>query len=184
MILALLLCLSAHADTYLSARATLLSAHLFDVARDAHNYPWRLDRQGRFVVDPGIALSADLSLHNPYVPYTRLSTSVFRDCAAQPQGYQGLYAMFPRVDVGRFAFFGGMGGALALRRSWARYVEEQHSSRFYRSQGSIEWSAGLFGEVELGWELREGTDLVLNVVPGIPYLLFTSVGLRGHLGPR
>jgi hypothetical protein len=156
----------------------MMSMHFFDVRADAPNYPLRLNQKGTYVVDPGLVGSYDKATQWWLVTHVRFSLALFRDCAAQPQGFLGVYAMFPTLRYRSFSFFGGMGGVIAVRRSWERHVDPQHTSAIYHSLGAVDYAVGPFGELDFGVDLAQKMTLVVNTVPGIPYFVFVSAGLR------
>ena len=170
-------------EAHLSLRLGTLSTHLFDVSQDARFYPRRLDERAVWVLDPGLSVSFDLPTGWRLLPQLRFTLAGYSDCAAQPAGYLGVFPLLGEIDSEHVSFSGGIGLGVAVRRNWKRYVAPDHASDFFSDWGELEGAVGPYGEVELRLRPADRSyEFVLNVVPGIPYLLLTSVGVRIPLG--
>ena len=182
----LVLATPAAAETegaHLSLRTGTLAWHVFDVSSDAPFYPRKLDDQARFVFDPGLVVAYDLPTGWEAVPHVRFTLAGYSDCAAQPAGYFGVFPMSGTLGGEHVSFSGGIGLGVALRRSWKRHVFEDHASDTFSDWGAVEGAVGPYGELEMRLHPSDRAyELVLNVVPGVPYLVLTTVGLRVPLG--
>jgi hypothetical protein len=166
-------------SAHLSLRTGTFAWHLFDVSADAPFYPRKLDDEARFVFDPGLVVSFDLPTGWAIAPHLRFTLGGYSDCAAQPAGYFGVFPMSAALGGDNVSFSGGVGAGVALRRSWKRYVFEDHASDTFSDWGAVEGAVGLYGELELRLHPADRAyEVVLNVVPGVPYLVLTTVGLR------
>lgn len=171
------------ADTWFSLRTGTLAFHVADVSQEAHLYPRRLDEDARFVFDPGGAVSLDLPTGIGWIPHLRTTVALYSDCAAQPAGYVGIFPMSAAAGGENVSFAGGAGLGVAWRRNWKRHVDPNHQSDTFSDWGAVEGAVGLYGELELRVHPSDHEwEVVFNVVPGIPWLVLGTVGLRMPLG--
>lgn len=174
---------AAASDVWFSLRPGTLAFHVADVSQEAHLYPRRLDDDGRFVFDPGAAVSLDLPTGIGWIPHLRTTVALYADCAAQPAGYVGVFPMSAALGGENVSFAGGVGLGVAFRRNWKRHVDPNHESDTFADWGAVEGAIGLYGELELRLHPADHEwEVVFNVVPGIPWLILGTVGLRMPLG--
>jgi len=168
---------------HLSVRTGTLTLHTFDVSADAPWYPRKLDGQGRWVFDPGLVISYDHPTGWPIPVDIRFTLAAYSDCAAQPAGYLGVFPVLGEWRSEHVSFAGGAGFGVAVRRSWKRHVWAEHESDTFSDWGEVEGAVGPYGELELRLHPADRRwEAVVNLVPGIPYLLLGSVGVRFPLG--
>lgn len=134
-------------------------------------------------MNTGLVLSLDLPTTFQYLPFLRVALAGYADCAQQPAGYAGLIAMLPEASWRYFTFMGGAGIGIAARRNWKHHVVEDHASTTFKDWGALEGMWGLYGELDFLFHNEARTrEFVVSVIPGIPYILVFSVGMRWSFG--
>ena len=76
----------------------------------------------------------------------------------------------------------GIGPSFLWRESWLGVVKRYHADGFFGrpAPGDRFQSAWILygGNVEAEWKIRPGLGLLYSVVPGFPFVITSSLGLR------
>ncbi|GEM_PF-1291336 len=166
-------------EEYVSFRFLGLARHLIDVRSNAPYYPVKLDEEAKYVFNPGVLVAYDYGLATKSPLFLRVVSSFYMDCAGQPASYAACYLHFPAIfRGGRWSVGSGLGLAIDLRRNWRKYVPQAEGIRLFHDWGFVEAAIGPYSEIEFLYRLDDGPELVLNVVPGLPVILFLTAGVR------
>ncbi len=166
---------------HLSFRLLGLTHHLIDVSYNADYFPLKFDRNAQNLFNPGILAAFDKPLNNREL-YWRTVQAVYIDCAIQPATYLAtMLFKQPVFQYRRLSAGFGFGAGLDIRRSWSRYGPPGIKTRLFKDWGAIEGFIGPYSEVELAIQLTDRKQMVFNLVPAYPVLLFVNVGIRTKL---
>jgi len=153
-----------------------LSMHLKE-SRSPQIFPNKLDAKGYLVFNYGAIVGYDRFVVGDAVS-VRLEQGIYGDCSASLAGFThlGWRALIFRKD--RHSVNGGIGPTLVYRRDWNR-LKGYTDDGYFRRRGDWQYKFYWYGgEFEYNYALKAGTDLSVNLVPGLPELVSVGVGLR------
>lgn len=155
-----------------------LSAHLKQ-SPHPELFPNRLDEKGIFVVDLGAIVGYERFVYRDKLS-VRVEQGLYADCAAELAGFTHVGWRGTILSRGRHSVDGGFGPTLMYRKDWNR-IEGYQDDGYFKRHGQWQYRFYWYGgEFEYNYELKSGTDLSVNLVPGIPELVSVGVGLRKH----
>lgn len=166
---------------HLSVRILGLTHHVIDVTYNAEYFPLKFDQKAQNLLNPGILTAFDKPLNRREL-YWRTTLSFYIDCAVQPAGY--LATMIFKQPIFRYQKLSagfGFGAGIDIRRSWTKFGQSGIETRLFKDWGAVEGFIGPYSEVELAYQLSDRKQLVLNLVPAYPILVFVTIGLRTKL---
>ena len=143
------------------------------------HYPRELDDRAFWVIQVGAEANGDYYLHRLLL--LRVSGSLYRDCADVWAGFAHFGFRFNWARS-RFATRIGIGPSFLWRESWLGQVARYRSDGFFgrpapgdRFQSRWIWYGG---NLEAELKLRGRLGLVYSLVPGFPFVVTSSLGLR------
>lgn len=155
-----------------------LSGHLKQ-AKNPSLFPNRLDDKGIFVLNLGGIVGYERFVWRDRISI-RLEQGLYADCAAELAGFTHLGWRGVILKKGRHSVNGGFGPTLVYRQDWNKMQDYEDDGYFKRSgnwQYKFYWYGG---EFEYNYMLKHGTELSINMVPGLPELISVGVGVRKH----
>lgn len=141
-------------------------------------YPLKLDSRAYWVLEPGGAINADYYISNSY--FCRLSAATYLDCAFVPAGYFHIGMRGTIIYKGKHQINGGMGPTFIYREDWHQF-KEYKGDTFYgdRVYGNWQYRFILYGgEFEYLYKLNDKVQLQYSIIPGIPIVLTSKIGVR------
>ncbi len=143
-------------------------------------YPRQFDSEAYWVLQVGAEAYADRYVTQWFL--LRGSASLYRDCADVWAGFAHFGFRINWAPSTRFALRIGIGPSFLWRESWLGQVPRYRSDAFFgrpkstdRFQTAWIWYGGnIDAEVKLG----RGWGLVYSLVPGYPFVITSSLGLR------
>ncbi|MDB5103329.1 MAG: hypothetical protein JWP91_1018 [Fibrobacteres bacterium] len=143
-------------------------------------YPRQLDDKAYWVFQVGAETYADYYV----LPWllVRGAGALYKDCADVWAGFAHLGFRLNWAPADRFALRIGIGPSLLWRESWLGRVERYRSDAFFgrprpsdRFQSAFIWFGG---NVETEFKIGHGLGILYSVVPGYPFVITSSLGLR------
>ncbi len=146
-----------------------------------NNEPWKLDAEGVFILNPGIALSYDLQAKKHV--FWRAAAGYYGDCALQNAGYVHFGFRWEAIRWGRHSFNGGFGPGFFFRQDWHRFADYKgdpiYGNRVW--QGWQYRMIPIIGEVEYLFKINSRFQFQYSVVPGYPVVVNSKMGIRWQL---
>src|SRR5689334_2431323 len=165
---------TARADA-IGAELILLTTHL-QQQRDADiaRYGRRLDDEGRNVLTPGIEVSYEWNLREPWLlaKQNRVTLGLLSDSAERRFGYIAYLARWEPYTSDTWGVGIQAGPGFICRESWRVFPEYRANNALRQSKSFLpgyEWALLPLGEVDLLYAWSNSTKLVWSVFPGIPY---------------
>lgn len=148
-------------------------------------YPRELDKKAYWVVQVGAESNIDYYV----LPWllVRGAGSLFRDCADVWAGYAHLGFRLNWNPTSRASFRIGIGPTLLWRESWLGKVvsfkgNPYTGDPFYGNPKSTDKYQSRWiiygGNMEAEWKINRSLGLIYSLVPGFPFVITSSVGLR------
>jgi len=173
------------------ARAQALGWEVFTITnhvqtvRDAppKEYVRRMDERGQNVVTPGLGLYYDFRLETPQWVFTEIRPAfgIMQDSIAHWSGFVGVMWRWVMYGDEDFEASLQIGPGLIFRETWRRVPGYNPDNPFDESDHFMpgyEYKFLPIGDVDLLWRLSPRTQFVWSIVPGIPYVIVHSLGLR------
>jgi hypothetical protein len=143
-------------------------------------YPRQLDSKAYWVVQVGGEGYADYYVTRWLL--VRGGGALYRDCADVWAGHAHLGFRLNWAPADRLAFRIGIGPTFLWRESWLGKVKNYRADGFFGrpARGDRFQSAWIWygGSMEAEVKLRKRLGLIYNFVPGYPYVMTSSLGLR------
>ena len=112
----------------------------------------------------------------------RVATSVYEDSSRLLAGFFHLGPRFQAQKFNKIFFRVGVGPTLYWRKNWWKHVSSyKGSALFGKTYHDSTFETAFFwwcGDIEMEWKFSEKKRLVFTVVPGIPIVVNTNIGLR------
>jgi len=146
-----------------------------------HRYPLGLDPRGYVVLQMGASVSYDVRIRGPLMG--RVSVAHFRDCVFLPAGYFHIGLRGILVEKGRHTLHGGLGPTLIYREDW-RQFPDYPGDEFYGDRSVGRWQYRFIvygGEFEYLYRVTDRLELQASLIPGIPLVFTTRLGVRWAL---
>jgi hypothetical protein len=144
------------------------------------DYPRELDSEAYWVLQIGGEAMADYYLNRWFL--LRAAGSLYRDCADVWAGHAHLGFRLDWRIAPRFSARIGIGPTFLWRENWYGVVDRYRSDAFFgrpgkgdRFQNAWIWYGG---NIEAEMRLGRGLGLVYSLVPGYPFVMTSSLGLR------
>lgn len=153
-----------------------LSVHLKE-SQPPELFPNRLDSKGIMVLNLGGIIGYERFVLRDKISI-RVEQGLYADCAAELAGFTHIGWRGLIFRKGRQSLNGGFGPTLVYRQDWnglESYQDDGYFERHGKWQYRFYWYGG---EFEYNYELQPGTELSVNLVPGVPELISVGVGLR------
>lgn len=143
-------------------------------------YPRQLDPEAYWVLQVGAEAYADRYVTRWFL--LRGAASLYRDCADVWAGFAHFGFRFNWAPDPRYALRIGLGPSLLWRESWLGKVKRYRSDGFFgrpkpTDRFQTAW-IGYGGNIEAEAKLGRGWGLVYSLVPGFPFVVTSSLGLR------
>ncbi|HEX7928776.1 MAG TPA: hypothetical protein VF678_14365, partial [bacterium] len=174
---------SVRADA-IGAELILLTTHL-QQQRDADiaRYARRLDDEGRNVLTPGIEVSYEWNLRQPWLlaKQNRVTLGLLSDSAERRFGYIAYLARWEPYTSDTWGVSMQAGPGFIWRETWRVFPEYRANNSLRQSKSFLpgyEWALLPLGEVDLLYAWSSSSKLVWSVFPGIPYVVTQSFGFR------
>lgn len=142
-------------------------------------FPRKFDSKAYFVAEMGIAINGDFYLI-PEKLFLRYMTAHYRDCANLPAGFEHLGIRGRIFEKGNHSVNGGMGITLVYRKDWHQFPEYKEEA-FYKDRVKNGWQYRILpygGEFEYLYKLNDVLSLQYSLIPGIPYIMTSKIGVR------
>lgn len=155
-----------------------LSGHLKQ-AKNPSLFPNRLDDKGIFVLNLGGIVGYERFVWRDRISI-RLEQGLYADCAAELAGFTHLGWRGVILKKGRHSVNGGFGPTLVYRQDWNK-MQDYEDDGYFKRNGNWQYKFYWYGgEFEYNYMLKQGTELSINMVPGLPELISVGVGVRKH----
>lgn len=162
----------------------LLSTHLSDETIGlGEKYPRKLDKYGRLVITPGVEVNYDKNVSgwSYQIRAIRGSVAGYYDSMDRKAGYVhiGPRWEFPLMNIGFINL--GFGPTLIFRESWNEISDYKDDGYFTDSSDFLAGFQHKFipaGDIDLQYQLTPHWQVVWSVVPGIPFVISQSLGVR------
>ncbi len=141
-------------------------------------YPLKVDKEANGVFEVGGNINFDYYFHKDF--FIRGSVAHYLDCAYVPAGYFHIGVRGNLLKKGKHQINGGMGPTLVYREDWHQFPEYQ-GDRFFGSRVKGKWQYRFIfygGEFEYLYQLSDQIQLQYSIIPGIPIVLTSKVGIR------
>lgn len=149
-------------------------------------YQRRLSSDGRYVITPGIELNYDNALRSAPLGLdnARFAVAWYKDSVDHHSGY---VAYLLRWDINAFAKTNisiGLGPTLIFRESWNKLPHYNDDGYYSESNNFLKgyqhkWIIG--GDVDFQWQIGDQLQAVFSIVPGIPFVITCSMGIRWNI---
>lgn len=176
----LIFTLHGKAQWYVGVKVVGLSLH-FKKSPHPQLFKGRIDKHGHFVMNYGIALTAEYRFH-PHVGL-KFGQAILSDCGGKFAG-ASLLTLRTQAQLGKLGEGSiGMGPFFYYRRTWKNmdgYVDQGlfRDSKNKRWETKFVWHGG---EVEHNYPINSHMDISTNVLPGIPVLFVVTPGVRWRI---
>lgn len=158
----------------------LLTAHVSnETIQLGEQYRRKLSKDGRFIITPGVEIyyDKDLARNFLHAQRVRLVTAGYRDSIDHLAGYLALLPRWNLLERGLLRLDIGIGPTLIFRETWNTLPGYRDDGYFHESRGyQYKWIIG--GDLDLQYKISEGMQVVWSIVPGIPYVISQSFGVR------
>lgn len=179
----LLLCLActtkAHADA-VGAEMIFLTTHLSDeTIQLGEKYRRKLSEDGRVIITPGIEIYYDKEVKERfiYARDLRFVAAGYRDSIDHLAGYLAILPRWELFAKQRISLSFGLGPTLIFRETWNTVPEYRDDGYFQEAHGyQYKWIVG--GDLDLQYKVSDRIQVVWSIVPGIPYVITHSLGVR------
>lgn len=170
---------SVYADA-IGAKVLLLTTHVSDeTIQLGDRYRRKLSPDGRFIITPGVEIyyDRDISEGFLYSRRVRFAAAGYRDSIDHFAGYFALLPRWGIVEQGLFRLDIGIGPTLIFRETWNTVPEYRDDGYFRELHGyQYKWIVG--GDLEVQYQIYERLQAVWSIIPGIPYVITQSFGIR------
>ncbi|MDB5047266.1 MAG: hypothetical protein JWO30_337 [Fibrobacteres bacterium] len=143
-------------------------------------YPRQFDDKAYWVLQVGGEGYADYYVKPWFL--VRGAGSLYKDCADVWAGFAHLGFRLNWAPAERLAFRIGIGPSFLWRQSWLGKVKNYRSDAFFGrpDPGAKFQSAWIWygGNLEAEYKLRPHLGLLYSLVPGYPFVITSSLGLR------
>ncbi|MDX5422845.1 MAG: hypothetical protein LPK07_05450 [Hymenobacteraceae bacterium] len=140
-------------------------------------FPNRLDKKGYLTFNYGAIVGYDRYIIGDAISI-RVEQGLYADCAAELAGFTHIGWRGEIFRKNRHSLNGGFGPTLVYRQDWNN-IEGYQDDGYFNRRGDWQYKFYWYGgEFEYNYELKEGTDLSVNLVPGLPELVSIGVGVR------
>ncbi|MCH7477786.1 MAG: hypothetical protein IIA14_06760 [SAR324 cluster bacterium] len=153
--------------------------------RDAplHLYDRKLDAEGRYVLTPGLEIYFDRELEEPIWKATevRFSAGLLSDSIKHQFGYLAFMGRWVFSGSERFEWSLHAGPGLIFRESWRSVPGYLGDNPLRESEDFLPGYEYLFlilAEIDLLYRFSPDLQGVWSIVPGIPFVIVQSLGLR------
>lgn len=168
-----------HADA-VGAEVLLFTTHVSnDTIHLGELYRRKLSEDGRFIITPGVEIYYDRDLARSILraQRVRLVAAVYRDSIDHLAGYLAVLPRWNLLERDLFRLDFGVGPTLIFRETWNTVPQYRDDGYFQESHGyQYKWIMG--GDLDLQYRISEGVQVVWSIVPGIPYVISQSFGVR------
>lgn len=143
-------------------------------------YPRQFDDKAFWVLQVGAEAYGDYYLTPWFL--LRATGSLYKDCADVWAGFGHFGFRLEWEPAPPVALRIGIGPSFLWRESWLGVVKRYHADGFFGrpASGDRFQSAWILygGNLEAEWKIRPGLGLLYSVVPGFPFVITSSLGLR------
>lgn len=174
---------SARADA-VGAEVLLLTAHVASETIDlGRQYQRRLSSDGRFVITPGLEVYFDRDLGDAPLglDVLRLSLAGYLDSVDHLAGYAAILPRWEFTLKKKLRLSFGVGPTLIFREDW-NSVPGYRDDGFYNTSDRFlpgyQYKLIIGGDLDVQYQLTPRLQGVWSIVPGIPYVITQSLGLR------
>ena len=165
----------------------VLSSHIRD-QRDApvEYYSRRLDQEGRHVLTPGLEVYFSKDLLRPLLGSDKIRYvgGLLSDSIGHRFAYFGVLGNYT-LYKGRFHTVElHIGPGFILRESWSDLPVYDPNNPLNESEDFLpgyEYKLLPIGDIDFVIPLSHGKDFIWSIVPGFPYVITQSIGLRWEL---
>lgn len=169
----------------MGVKVLLLTIHVSDnTIQNGEVYKRKLTSDGRIIITPGLEVYYERDIGSDFLQIDglRLTVGGYFDSIDHKSGY---VAIMPRWEVPlgkRSEINFGLGPALIFRETWNTVPWYQDDGKFSESDKFLPGYQYKFipgGDVGLHYEISPRLDGVWSIVPGIPYVIAQSLGIKG-----
>lgn len=143
-------------------------------------YPRQFDDKAYWVLQVGAEVYGDYYLAPWFL--LRAAGSLYKDCADVWAGFGHFGFRFEWEPAPPVALRIGIGPSFLWRESWLGVVKRYRADGFFgRPDPDDRFQSAWIpygGNVEAEWKIRPGLGLLYSVVPGFPFVITSSLGLR------
>ena len=169
------------------AELIILNSHV-QSQRDApvEYYEHKLDAEGQHIFTPGVELYYDRDLDTPFLQSSKLRYvgGLLNDSADHLFGYIGIMGHYPLYKGGTSSVELHIGPGFIFRESWRDIPNYNPDNPFQESDHFMrgyEYRLLPIGEIDVVFQLSDKKEIVWSIVPGVPYIIMQSVGIRWAL---
>lgn len=163
---------------------TVLTSHVKS-QRDApvKYYRRKLDDAGRHIVTPGLDVTYDFDLDEPFwkAKQIRIEGGQVSDSAAHTFRYAAVMGRWMLVEGEKLNWSIQVGAGIIARKSWRDIPEYEPDNALRESDHFLpgwEWAVLPLGDLDLAWRFTPTFEGVWSVFPGVPYVIVQSLGVR------
>ena len=150
-------------------------------AEHANLFRFNLDRNGFFVLNPGIRIGFEYFIFEDIVSI-KIAQGLYRDCANQFGGFSHIGFRCRVFQWGNHSFNGGIGPTFFFRRNWYKLEGYSGDDAFFRGGPEDNWQRRFIwwgGDLEYNYRINERFELSTSVIPPLPFLpALIHVGTR------
>lgn len=165
-------------ESFFSIKFFGLSYHPYG-DENAELMPLNPDGKGYAVLNIGGTLGYEIQIARSKYSVKALQ-SLYSDCAAQLGGFSHFGFRAVIFTKNKHQLTGGLGPTFIFRRNWHR-LQGYQPSDFFRGNADDPWQYRMLwygGELEYHYSISPKVALSTTFVPGFPYIMNLSVGLR------
>ncbi len=168
----------------LGVEILLLTAHVSDEAIQlGEQYRRKLSSDGRYVLTPGVEIYYEKPITPGFwrVDSVRYTLAGYSDSVGHQSGYMGVTVRWELPLRERLTLSIGLGPTLIFRETWNTvpgYQDDgyyQESDRFLKG---YQHKLIVGAELDLQYQLTPRLQGVWSIIPGIPYVITQSLGIR------
>ena len=142
-------------------------------ALHSHLMPLRLDREGIFVLNPGMRINFEYFFHRNIFSI-KFAQGLYGDCTMSFAGFSHIGFRGRILNRGNHTISGGLGPTFFFRRNWYRFDGYRGNDLFFRGSPDDRWQRRFIpigGEFNYHFRISSSSELAVSLVPFYPAII-------------
>ena len=142
-------------------------------AAHSHLMPLKFDREGIFVLNPGIRINFEFFFHRDILSI-KFAQGLFGDCTMSFAGFSHIGFRGRILNRENHTISGGIGPTFFFRRNWYRFDGYRGNDLFFRGSPEDRWQRRFIwfgGEFTYHFRLTNSSELAVSLIPFYPAII-------------